>query len=131
MRPMLTNNDLKKLRKIFATKEDLKRFATKDDLKRFATKEDLKRFATKEDLKRFATKEDLKRFATKDDLKAYATKQDLKEMLDKLAEEITEIVGAIGEKIDKSLNELRSHRIILGDHEERIKELERNIFSRV
>ncbi len=30
---MITDNDIKKLAKIFATKEDLKKFATKEDLK--------------------------------------------------------------------------------------------------
>jgi hypothetical protein len=40
---MLTNSDIKKLKRIFATKDDLKKFATKDDLKKFATKEDLRK----------------------------------------------------------------------------------------
>ncbi|MEK7141560.1 MAG: hypothetical protein AAB800_03390 [Patescibacteria group bacterium] len=39
---MITDADVEKLKKVFATKDDLKRFATKDDLKRFATKEDFK-----------------------------------------------------------------------------------------
>ena len=30
---MITNDDVKKIKKIFATKDDLKKFATKDDLK--------------------------------------------------------------------------------------------------
>ena len=34
---MLTNNDITKLKTIFATKDDLKRFATKDDLTSYAT----------------------------------------------------------------------------------------------
>ncbi len=38
---MITDDDVKKLKQIFATKDDLKRFATKKDLKRFATKIDL------------------------------------------------------------------------------------------
>lgn len=38
---MITDSDIKKLAKVFATKDDLKNFATKDDLKRFATKDDL------------------------------------------------------------------------------------------
>lgn len=37
---MITDADIKKLKKVFATKDDLKRLATKDDLNRFATKED-------------------------------------------------------------------------------------------
>jgi uncharacterized coiled-coil DUF342 family protein len=38
---MISDADITKLKKAFATKDDLKRFATKDDLKRFATKEEL------------------------------------------------------------------------------------------
>ncbi len=50
MTATLNQDDIKLLKSVFATKDDLKRFATKDDLKRFATKDDLKRFATKDDL---------------------------------------------------------------------------------
>ncbi len=38
---MITDDDIKKLSKVFATKEDLESFATKDDLRGFATKDDL------------------------------------------------------------------------------------------
>lgn len=38
---MITDDDIKKLKSVFATKDDLNRFATKDDLNRFATKDDL------------------------------------------------------------------------------------------
>lgn len=48
---MITDADIKKMKAVFATKDDLKSFATKEDLKSFATKEDLKSFATKGDLK--------------------------------------------------------------------------------
>jgi hypothetical protein len=37
----ITDKDIIKLSKVFATKDDLKNFATKDDLKRFATRDDL------------------------------------------------------------------------------------------
>ena len=60
MAPTLNNDDIKLLKSIFTTKDDLKRFATKDDLKRFATKDDLKGFATKADLKKLTTKTDLR-----------------------------------------------------------------------
>jgi len=53
---MLTNLDIKKLKSIFATKEDLKEI--RSDLNGFATKKDLDRFATKKDLDRFVTKEE-------------------------------------------------------------------------
>ena len=63
---MITDADIKKLKVVFATKDDLQKMesgirhdmATKDDLKRFATKEDLQRFATKEDLKTLDSKVD-------------------------------------------------------------------------
>lgn len=51
---MITDQDVKKLKQTFATKEDLKDMATKDDLKAFVTKDDLKA-----ELERFATKDDL------------------------------------------------------------------------
>lgn len=38
---MIDNNDIKKLKTIFATKDDLKNFATQDDLKYLATKSEL------------------------------------------------------------------------------------------
>lgn len=38
---MLTRNDIKVLKEIFATKKDLEKFSTKDDLNNFALKEDL------------------------------------------------------------------------------------------
>jgi DNA invertase Pin-like site-specific DNA recombinase len=112
---MLTDSDIKKLKKIFATKEDLKKFATKDDLKKFATKEDLKAFATKEDLKKFATKEDLRKGLT--------------EMTDEIVREMTEVIGDLVTRIDNALEEIRSHRIVLGDHEERIEKIEENLFT--
>lgn len=49
---MITNRDIKKLKAVFATKEDLKEFATKKDLKQFATKDDLKNFVTKDYLEK-------------------------------------------------------------------------------
>lgn len=40
---MITDADIKKMKAVFATKDDLKAFATKEDLKKFMTKEDLRR----------------------------------------------------------------------------------------
>lgn len=50
---MITDADVKKLERKFATKDDLKKFATKDDLKKCATKDDLKNYATRDDLVNF------------------------------------------------------------------------------
>ena len=38
---MITDADIEKLKKVFATKEDLKEFITKEDLKQFVTKNDI------------------------------------------------------------------------------------------
>lgn len=72
------NAEIKHIKSVMATKDDLKNFAKKSDLKNFVKKTDLKNFATKDDLKNFATKDDLKNFATKDDIKNFATKDDSK-----------------------------------------------------
>ena len=45
---MITDSDIKKLKAVFATKDDLKGMASKDDLKGMASKDDLKGMATKE-----------------------------------------------------------------------------------
>ncbi|MES2225948.1 MAG: hypothetical protein V4480_04055 [Patescibacteria group bacterium] len=37
---MISDQDITKLKIVFATKDDLKKFATKDDLKRFTTKDE-------------------------------------------------------------------------------------------
>jgi len=47
--PMTTDADIKKMKKVFATKDDLKSLAAKKDLKAFATKVDLKSLDSKMD----------------------------------------------------------------------------------
>ena len=112
--------EIKDLRRIVLTKDDLKNFAAKDDLKNFSTKDDLKNFATKDDLKNFATKDDLKNFPTKDDLKnelkRFSTKDDLKR----------EILGVIN-YMDNFF--VRDHRLdqvkkTVANHEARLLVLE-------
>jgi uncharacterized phage infection (PIP) family protein YhgE len=85
---MLTDSDIKKLKKIFATKEDLKAFATKKDLTKGLT-----------------------------------------EVTNEIVKEITEVIGDLVTRIDNTLKEIRSHQIVLGDHEERIKKIEDNLFT--
>jgi|GEM_PF-1055294 len=141
---MITDADIKKLKTVFATKDDMNEMkggisGIKHNLNRFATKDDLKRFATKDDLNRFATKDDLKRFATKDDLNRFATKDDLHEMKEEIITEvIDEIVGSIKPEIlkiyellghstereDELQTEQKGQRVAIGDHEERIRLLE-------
>jgi len=99
----LTSDDIKQLKKLFATKEDLKRFATKEDLKKFATKDDLVRFATKEDLEDLASKQDLIEF-----------KSDIFDKIDSVLKELV----AMREELT-----IVTHRV--SDHEDRLEKLEK------
>ena len=66
------------------------------------TIEDLKKvFATKDDLKNSATRDDLKNFATKDDQKKFATKDDIREMIEESEERIVSAVNASFEAYDE------------------------------
>jgi len=85
---MLTDSDIKKLKKIFATKEDLKAFTNKKDLTK-----------------------------------------GLMEVTNEIVKEMTEVIGNLVARIDNALEEIRSHRIVLGNHEERIKKIEDNLFT--
>lgn len=75
MAPTLNQEDIKLLKTIFATKEDLKDFATKEDLKDFSKKDDLilmesrfnKKFASKKDLVAMEKRLD-KKFASKTEI---------------------------------------------------------------
>jgi hypothetical protein len=88
---MITDDDVKKLKTVFATKEDLA-----------DVKEDLNRFATKDDLKRFATKNDLRGFATKNDVEA--AKQEMLERYDEKSDRILEF-------LDSFAGEIKDHRM--------------------
>jgi len=108
---MITDEDIKKLKTIFATKDDLKRFATKDDLKRFATKDDLKRYATKEDLR--------------------TTTRDILDLIGAFRKEFKEDIASFKDEILYEIKKLREEVIVVGgyrdmieDHEQRIARLE-------
>lgn len=77
------------------------------------------------------TKQYLKKFVTKDDLKKFPTKNDLQKMTKQIITEITEVIGILGEKIEKLLEEIHNQRIVLGDHEERIQKVETKIFPQI
>lgn len=122
---MLTKKDFSDLKKIFATKDDLKRFATKDDLRRFATKDDLKRFATKTDLKKYSTKQDLKQVvnaivAKMIDMNNETRKELRNDILTFKDEILHEIV-----KLREDNQMIIAQRQRIEDHEERIEKLER------
>lgn len=140
---MITDQDIEKLKQVFATKEDINRFATIDDLDRFATKEDLDRFATKDDLIEIKTemrtmeKRIRHDMATKDDLYSMETRirrdmaTDIEQALEKqttsLMTGINDILNLIAETSEGTKNNTKhfqSHQITLGDHERRLKKLE-------
>lgn len=96
---MITDNDIEKLKKVFATKDDLASMEKRQDTK-------------------YATKDDLKSFATKDDLKSYPTKGDLT----KAFEENNKIIlKGVAEYLESAI--IR----ILNDHEKRIDRLEKSV----
>ena len=123
----ITNNDIIKLKSVFATKKDLQRFATKQDLEKFATKDDLKMYATKDDLKMHATKDDLKMYATKDDLIDF--KDEILKLLTKFRSDMYDKLDGILKEIVASRQEqtILSHKV--SDHEDRITSLEAKVPS--
>jgi len=131
---MITDADIVKLSKVFATKNDLDRFATNDDLKKFATKDDL------HDMRVYLSdmRKDLNVMRTgirdlgnelgivKNDV--HGLKNGLVEMEKRMTKTI---VGAIVEvyevfeKQDRELNTFKyEHQIVIKDHESRIRVLE-------
>ena len=100
---MITDADIKKMKEVFATKDDLKFFATKDDLKPLEA-----------------------RMSTKGELKSL----DLK--MDRGFIEIVEFIGEVKNEIMNELNEFRNEmrdinrnsQSVLNNHESRITHLE-------
>ncbi|MBI5122227.1 hypothetical protein HZA75_00045 [Candidatus Roizmanbacteria bacterium] len=119
---MITDVDIKKMKKVFATKEDLKKFATKDDLKKFITKEDFK-----VESKKFATKEDLEVA-----LEKYATKDDLLNVTKELKNDILDFKDSILHEIIKLREDIT---VVIGysdrieDHDQRIEKLETAVYQ--
>ncbi len=124
---MLTDQDIDKLKQIFATKEDLNRFATKDDLNRFATKDDLANMENRFG-QRFATKNDLIKMEERFDHK-FATKDHLQRSIDELIDMITDRFNTVLEKLDDISSEIKGTRIVSGNHEGRLQKLEHKVFS--
>ncbi len=104
---MVTDHDIRKLKTIFATKEDLNRFATK------------------EDLERFAMKEDIKRFATKDDLKGFVTKTEFHSAIHELVALITDGFN----RMDEMIATIKEQTKILHDHKRRLDRVEDKVFA--
>ncbi len=106
---MLTQNDIKKLRQLLATKDDLKRFSTKEDI--------------------ISLRQELKKFATKKDLEKYASNEYVRKLTDELIEfiqvtnEVTkkEIIEELGGQTKQFAKEVST---ILTNHEGRIRKVE-------
>jgi len=122
----ITDKDVAKLKKVFATKDDLKNFTTKDDLKNFVTKDDLKN-----ELKSFATKDEL--ISTKWELinKIDNLKQDLKQEITEKYDKILDGQDYLIKKVETALQETKvaygqykQQENKLADHENRIKVIE-------
>lgn len=127
---MITDDDVKKLKTVFATKDDLKNFATKGDLENFARKEDVD--GIREDLKRYATKDDLKKVDQKVDRVVETivqTSQEMRDMEDRLVKQSQEDTNRILEVMDSFTKEIKDHRteetIHQHQHEEMVGRLDR------
>ncbi len=119
---MITDNDIKKLKTIFATKDDLKALDHKLDTK-FATKDDLKAFATKDDL-------DLKVVglvhSVELDQKLEAMESRLDKKYNKVMNVMDKVVGEL-QNIRDNMTMMQGHKDQLEDHEDRITALETHL----
>lgn len=98
---MLNDDDIQKLKGVFATKDDLKKFATKDDLAK----------AQERNFEFFASKEDIKQLATKDELHEF--RDEVLNGLDKVMGELQEI------RLDQTVSRQRHE-----DLEDRVSKIE-------
>lgn len=109
---MITDGDVKKLKGVFATKEDLNKFATKEDLKK--SNQELRKdfsdhFASKQDLKE-AVRDLKEEMATKAEMRQVAT------LLDKIAGELKGIredrilQNRINERVEERLTKIETSR---------------------
>ena len=92
--------EIKSIKAVMATKEDLAAMATKADIANMATKDDLAGMATKADIANMATKEDLAAMATKADIANMATKEDIRQIRAELAQETDSLRAAMATKAD-------------------------------
>lgn len=130
---MITDQDIEKLKQVFATKDDLNRFATKADFDRFVTKDDLhalergirQDMATKDDLA--GIRQDMQRFATKEDVESIVTNAIERNNTGLLQgiNTIIDMIGEINDRTDTNTAEVKTQRVILGEHEERLQALEK------
>jgi len=91
--------------------------------RRFATKNDLRRFATKKDLRRFATKKDLERFATRDDMGKLETRMDAR--FGEMRRRFDSLNAKIDSVLDFARGRIEHHKSVLDEHENRLRDLEK------
>lgn len=106
---IITDNDIKKLRTVFATKDDLKqveeKMATKDNLKQFGTKNDLKQYATRDDLRQEIAR------VREENEQAHADLQDnLNTKFDYVLEKLDAVLGEV-----KAMREEQSMHLLLNE----------------
>ncbi|VVA43632.1 conserved hypothetical protein [Candidatus Roizmanbacteria bacterium] len=99
---MITDADIKKMKAVFATKEDLKSIDAK-----MATKDDLTRFATKEDIDKFTTKKDIQN----------------------LTNELVELITSGFDRTEKAIRMISDHDEIINEHERRLDRVEDKVFA--
>jgi uncharacterized coiled-coil DUF342 family protein len=107
---MLTNEDIKKLKKILPTKKDLAKFATKKDLLKFATKEDLAKLVTLDEFDQFRKE----------------TREEFKD-LRKLFNELAMAVDAYAKKADTYFQEILALAQKVDRHERWIHQIAEKI----
>ena len=114
---MITDVDIKKMKRVFATKEDLKGMSNRFD-KKFATKEDLKmaleKYATKTDLSNVSVElvELIRSFGSE----LSGLKEDIVDFKDSI---LTEII-----KLREDVAVVTGYRGLIEDHDKRIEKLE-------
>lgn len=109
---MLDEKDIKKLKEILATKEDLKDFATKDDLKNFATKDDFK------DLK--GDFKNLKLDLISAMEKVFPTKVEMDKRFDKVEESFSDLQTSV-DTYAKQANTYFQEMVILNNNYRRLE----------
>jgi hypothetical protein len=102
---MITDADIKKMKVVFAIKEDLKQLSDKFEAK-------------------FVTKEDLKVA-----LEKYATKDDIQLNTKYIVEAMTEMTDSLIERINKVLYRTETNEDELQDHENRLRKVEDKVFA--
>jgi hypothetical protein len=103
---MITDADINKMKKVFATKDDLKKFVTKDESKKFATKEDLLNVST----------ELIRSFRSE----LSGLKEDIINFKDSILTEIIEL--------REDVAVVTGYRNLIEDHDKRIEKLETVVY---